>query len=186
MSDAWHDECGVFGIYNSLEAANLSYLGLHALQHRGQESAGIVTSDETIMRMQIGMGLVQEIFDEETIARLPGVHAIGHVRYSTTGSSVIKNAQPFYADTVHGPIAIAHNGNLVNAGTLRRNLEGRGSIFQTTNDTEVIAPSVSGANSSHGGAGTASVGDSLTPCACSCAPSCTASAASGPSSTTGS
>jgi amidophosphoribosyltransferase len=139
MLDKWHDECGVFGIYNSTEAANLTYLGLHALQHRGQESAGIVTSDEATMRVHLGMGLVQEIFDEETIARLPGVHAIGHVRYSTTGSSILKNAQPFYADTVHGAIAIAHNGNLVNAGSLRRNLEGRGSIFQTTNDTEVIA-----------------------------------------------
>lgn len=139
MLDRWHDECGVFGIYNSPEAANLTYLGLHALQHRGQESAGIVTSDETVMRIHTGMGLVQEIFDEETLTRLPGTHAIGHVRYSTTGASLPKNAQPFYADTVHGPIAIAHNGNLVNAGTLRGNLEGRGSIFHTTNDTEVIA-----------------------------------------------
>ncbi|MFU8857479.1 MAG: amidophosphoribosyltransferase [Deferrisomatales bacterium] len=139
MIDRWHDECGVFGIYNNAEASNLAYLGLHALQHRGQESAGIVTSDETIMRTHLGMGLVQEIFDESILAKLPGTHAIGHVRYSTTGSSVVKNAQPFYADTVHGPIAIAHNGNLVNAGALRRSLEARGSIFQTTNDTEVIA-----------------------------------------------
>jgi amidophosphoribosyltransferase len=139
MFDRWHDECGVFGIYNHAEASNLAYLGLHALQHRGQESAGIVTSDEVTMRMHIGMGLVQEIFDEEILARLPGSHAIGHVRYSTTGASVAKNAQPFYADTVHGPIAIAHNGNLVNAPALRRSLEGRGSIFHTTNDTEVIA-----------------------------------------------
>ena len=139
MLDRWHDECGVFGIYNNSEASNLTYLGLHSLQHRGQESAGIVTSDETSLRVHLGMGLVQEIFGEEVLARLPGVHAIGHVRYSTTGSSVLKNAQPFYADTVHGAIAIAHNGNLVNAAGLRRDLESRGSIFQTTNDTEVIA-----------------------------------------------
>ncbi len=139
MFDKMREECGVFGIYNNPEAANLSYLGLHALQHRGQESAGIVTSDEIQMRVHLGMGLVQEIFDENTLARLPGIHAIGHVRYSTTGSSIIKNAQPFFAETVHGPIGFAHNGNLVNAAALRRELEGRGSIFQTTMDTEVIA-----------------------------------------------
>jgi amidophosphoribosyltransferase len=135
----WREECGVFGIYNHAEAANLTYLGLHALQHRGQESAGIVTSDERAMRTHVGMGVVQEIFSEEVLARLPGTHAIGHVRYSTTGSSVVKNAQPFFVETVHGPIAFAHNGNLVNAGELRRMLEGQGSIFQTTVDTEVIA-----------------------------------------------
>jgi amidophosphoribosyltransferase len=139
MRDKWHEECGIFGIYNHPEAANLTYLGLHSLQHRGQESAGIVTSDEVRMLVHLGMGLVQEIFDEENLARLPGSHAIGHVRYSTTGSSIIKNAQPFFAETVHGPIAFAHNGNLVNASQLRRELEGRGSIFQTSMDTEVIA-----------------------------------------------
>ncbi|MBI5017174.1 MAG: amidophosphoribosyltransferase [Deltaproteobacteria bacterium] len=139
MLDRWHDECGIFGIYNHPEAANITYLGLYALQHRGQESAGIVTSDETKMSAQVGMGLVQEIFDEETIATLPGCHAIGHVRYSTTGSSILKNAQPFFVETVHGPIGFAHNGNLVNAPELRSELEHRGSIFQSTADTEVIA-----------------------------------------------
>jgi amidophosphoribosyltransferase len=139
MTDKWHEECGVFGIYNHGEAANLTYLGLHSLQHRGQESAGIVTSDEVKMRVHCAMGLVQEIFGEETLERLPGVHAIGHVRYSTTGSSIIKNAQPFFAETVHGPIAFAHNGNLVNATELRGELERQGSIFQSTMDTEVMA-----------------------------------------------
>ncbi len=139
MLKHWHDECGVFGIYNHPEASNLSYLGLHSLQHRGQESAGIVTSDERQMRVHLGMGLVQDIFDEDSLARLPGSHAIGHVRYSTTGSSEVKNAQPFFVETVHGPIAFAHNGNLVNAAELRSELEHRGSIFQTTTDTEVIA-----------------------------------------------
>ncbi len=135
----WNDECGVFGIYNHPEAANLTYLGLHSLQHRGQESAGIVTSDERTMRFQLGMGLVQDIFSEDDLARLPGVHAIGHVRYSTTGSSALKNAQPFFVETVHGRIAFAHNGNLVNAGVLRHELEHQGSIFQGSSDTEVIA-----------------------------------------------
>ncbi|GAB4258621.1 MAG: amidophosphoribosyltransferase [Deferrisomatales bacterium] len=139
MFDKFREECGVFGIYNHAEAANLTYLGLHALQHRGQESAGIVTSDEARMRVHLGMGLVHEIFSEETLARLPGTHAIGHVRYSTAGSSAIKNAQPFFAETYHGPIAFAHNGNLVNATALRRELEERGSIFQSTMDTEVVA-----------------------------------------------
>ncbi len=139
MFDKWREECGVFGIYNHAEASNITYLGLHALQHRGQESAGIVTSDETALVSHLGMGLVQEIFEADVLARLPGVHAIGHVRYSTTGSSVIKNAQPFFAGTVHGPLALAHNGNLVNAAELRRDLERRGSIFQTTMDTEAIA-----------------------------------------------
>lgn len=139
MADGWNDECGVFGIYNHPEAANLTYLGLHALQHRGQESAGIVTSDETRMRIHRGMGLVQEIFDEEKLTRLPGIHAIGHVRYSTSGSSEIKNAQPFYADTAYGALALAHNGNFANGKELRALIEGTGSIFQTTIDTEVLA-----------------------------------------------
>jgi amidophosphoribosyltransferase len=139
MFDKFREECGVFGIYNHPEAANLSYLGLHALQHRGQESAGIVTSDGAHMRTHLGMGLVQEIFEEETLATLPGIHAIGHVRYSTAGASHIKNAQPFFAETAHGPIAFAHNGNLKNAPAVRRQLEEYGSIFQTTMDTEVFA-----------------------------------------------
>jgi len=139
MADCWHEECGVFGIYNHTEAANLTYLGLHALQHRGQESAGIVTSDETEMRMHRGMGLVHDIFDEPTLDSLPGMHAIGHVRYSTTGGSEIKNAQPFYADTSYGALALAHNGNFANGQELRNWIEGTGSIFQTTMDTEVLA-----------------------------------------------
>ncbi len=139
MDKHWRDACGVFGIYNHPEAAKLTYLGLHALQHRGQESAGIVVSDGQRMRSHLGMGLVHDIFDEEILGRLGGAHAIGHVRYSTTGSSELKNAQPFFVETVHGPIAFAHNGNLVNAAELRRCLEEQGSIFQGTTDTEVIA-----------------------------------------------
>ncbi len=133
------EECGVFGIYNHPEAANMTYLGLHQLQHRGQESAGIVTSDGTKMRVHIGMGLVSDVFDDKIIDDLPGQHAIGHVRYSTTGSSEIKNAQPCFVETAHGPIGFAHNGNLVNAVSLKKELEGVGSIFQSTMDTEVIA-----------------------------------------------
>lgn len=139
MLDKMHEECGVFGIYNHPEAANMTYLGLYQLQHRGQESAGIVTSDGARMRVHVGMGHVNEVFDENSLATLPGIHAIGHVRYSTTGSSVIKNAQPCFVETAHGPIAFAHNGNLVNAGLLKRELEESGSIFQSTMDTEVIA-----------------------------------------------
>jgi amidophosphoribosyltransferase len=139
MFDKFHEECGVFGIYGHPEAANLTYLGIHQLQHRGQESAGIVTSDGSTMRMHMGMGLVSEVFNAEEIDKLPGCHAIGHVRYSTTGSSVVKNAQPFFVETAHGPIGFAHNGNLVNASQLRRELEEAGSIFQSSMDTEVIA-----------------------------------------------
>jgi amidophosphoribosyltransferase len=139
MYDKMHEECGVCGIYDHPEAANLTYLALHQLQHRGQESAGIVTSDGEKMRAHIGMGLVSEVFDIEAIGKLPGCHAIGHVRYSTTGSSELKNAQPCFVETAHGPIAFAHNGNLVNAAELRHELEVAGSIFQTTMDTEVIA-----------------------------------------------
>ncbi|TLN23348.1 amidophosphoribosyltransferase [bacterium] len=139
MFDKFHEECGVFGIYNHPEAANMAYLGLHQLQHRGQESCGIVTSDGMKMNVHLGMGLVSDIFNEENLSRLPGVHAIGHVRYSTTGSSVIKNAQPFFVECAHGPIAFAHNGNLVNAAQLKRELEESGSIFQSTMDTEVVA-----------------------------------------------
>src|SRR5512142_2014616 len=98
--DHFHDQCGVFAVYGHTEAANITYLGLHALQHRGQESAGIVTSDEVRMNTHVGMGLVQDIFTEQALARLPGHHAIGHVRYSTTGSSVVKNAQPIFVETV--------------------------------------------------------------------------------------
>ncbi len=132
------EECGVFGIYNNLEASNLTYLGLHALQHRGQESAGIVTSDGVNLHNHRDMGLVSDIFDEGVLAGLPGHHAIGHVRYSTTGSSQTKNMQPIVVNYFRGALAIAHNGNLTNAKTLRDELEGEGAIFQSTTDTEVI------------------------------------------------
>ncbi len=129
--------CGVFGIYGHDEAANLAYLGLHALQHRGQESAGLVAGDKTLRR-EVAMGLVSDVFNEKVLARLPGRAAIGHTRYSTSGSSELRNAQPFLFDYAGGSIAIAHNGNLVNIDELRSRLEAAGSIFQTTSDTEAI------------------------------------------------
>ena len=130
--------CGVFGIYEHDEAANIAYLGLHSLQHRGQESAGIVTSDGKRLRRQVAMGLVADKFDSESLSRLPGRSAIGHVRYSTTGASEVRNAQPFVFEYAHGGVSIAHNGNLVNAGRVRKRLEESGSIFQTDSDTEVL------------------------------------------------
>jgi amidophosphoribosyltransferase len=136
--DRFRDECGVFGVHGHPEAANISYLGLYALQHRGQESAGIVSTDGRSHFAHRGMGLVADVFNERTLHRLPGRHAIGHVRYSTSGESQIRNAQPFYATTDGGAVAIAHNGNLVNAVAIRRELEGRGSIFSTSADSEVI------------------------------------------------
>ncbi len=129
--------CGIFGIHGHDEAANIAYLGLHALQHRGQESAGVVAGDRSLRR-HVGMGLVSDVFDQKTLGRLPGAAAIGHVRYSTAGSSELRNAQPFLFDYAGGSVAIAHNGNLVNAEELRTRLEAAGSIFQTTSDTEVI------------------------------------------------
>ena len=130
--------CGIFGIYGHDEAANIAYLGLHSLQHRGQESAGIVTDDGEKLYRQLHMGLVSDSFDEEVLARLSGKTAIGHVRYSTSGSSELRNAQPLVFESSRGGLAIAHNGNLVNADELRRRLELGGSIFQTNADTEVI------------------------------------------------
>ncbi len=134
--------CGVFGIYGHEEAANIAYLGMHALQHRGQESAGLVAvqPDDGRLRRHVAMGLVSDAFDREALAKLPGRMAIGHVRYSTAGSSELRNAQPFVFEASHlgGQIAIAHNGNLVNAEELRAELESMGSIFQTSSDTEVI------------------------------------------------
>ncbi len=132
------DKCGVFGIFNHKDAAYLTYLGLYALQHRGEESAGIVVSDGSEMNAHRGMGHVQDVFDEPRLATLKGDRAIGHVRYSTTGSSNLKNAQPILVDYSNGEIAIAHNGNLVNADILRAELEAYGSIFQTTTDSEII------------------------------------------------
>ncbi len=136
--DGFREECGVFGIYGHADAANLSYLGLYALQHRGQESAGIAAWDRTRIVVEKGMGYVADLFDEARLARLPGRAAIGHVRYSTSGESRIENAQPIVYKTNKGPLAIAHNGNLVNADEIRSELEGEGSIFTTTSDTEVF------------------------------------------------
>ncbi len=138
MKDRFHEECGVFGVYGHPEAANLTYLGLYALQHRGQESAGIASGDGAVITFHKEMGLVADIFSEEILARLPGHAAIGHVRYSTTGTSELKNAQPVVVDFDRGSIAVAHNGNLVNAQSIRRELEMEGSIFQSSMDTEVI------------------------------------------------
>ena len=130
--------CGIFGIFNHLEASNLAYLGLYALQHRGQESAGIVSSDSRQLYHYRQMGLVSEVFTKEILKRLSGKSAIGHVRYSTAGSSELKNAQPFMVDYYKGSLAIAHNGNLSNAPLIRSELESKGSIFQSNMDTEVI------------------------------------------------
>jgi amidophosphoribosyltransferase len=130
--------CGVFGIFGHPNAAELVYYGLYALQHRGQESAGIVTSDGKNFRAHRGMGLVPQIFNGEILHELVGNIAVGHTRYSTTGSSQLKNAQPLTVDCARGQIAIAHNGNLTNAARLRDELEARGSIFQTTVDSEII------------------------------------------------
>ncbi len=132
------EECGVFGIYGHPEASNLTYLGLYSLQHRGQESAGIVTADGYALHAHRQMGLVTDIFNEEIINKLKGKNAIGHVRYSTAGSSDNKNTQPILVTFDKGELAIAHNGNLTNARTLRNELEQQGSIFQSTTDTEVI------------------------------------------------
>ncbi len=138
IPDGPREECGVFAVYGHEEAARLAFFGLFALQHRGQESAGIAVSDGCRVLSHKGMGLVSEVFREGTLAKLPGQAAIGHVRYSTTGSSVLANAQPFLVH--HGPeyYALAHNGNLVNARRLRTMLEDRGSIFSSTMDSEVI------------------------------------------------
>ena len=130
--------CGLFGIYGNKTSANITYLGLYALQHRGQESAGIVVSDEKEFKFHKGMGLVSDVFSQEKLNSLTGNIAIGHLRYSTTGASVIENAQPFVANFSSGQIAIAHNGNLTNTKFLREKLESDGSIFQTTMDSEII------------------------------------------------
>jgi amidophosphoribosyltransferase len=136
--DKFREECGVFGIYGHSEAANLTYLGLYALQHRGQESVGIVSSDGVRLHLHKAMGYVADAFDQATIEKLGGMSAVGHVRYSTAGDSGIKNAQPILIDCAHGEIAVGHNGNLVNAQELRDALVREGSIFQTTSDTEVL------------------------------------------------
>jgi amidophosphoribosyltransferase len=133
----FRDECGVFGIYGHDDAARLTYLGLYQLQHRGQESCGIVASDE-VLRSERAMGLVSEVFDEERLNRLPGTAAIGHTRYSTSGEVSIREAQPFLIACKHGQIAVCHNGNLPFAGEERKRLERDGAIFSSTSDTEVV------------------------------------------------
>jgi len=138
MFDRFHEECGVFGIYGHADAANLTYLGLYALQHRGQESAGIVSTDGKKLYSEKSMGLVADIFTEERIKKLPGHAAIGHNRYSTTGDSISINIQPIIVNFALGGLAVAHNGNLVNAGILKAELEAYGSIFQSTMDSEVV------------------------------------------------
>lgn len=145
MVDGFRDECGVVGVYGHSEAANLAYLGLYALQHRGQESAGIVSSDGHVLINHRGLGLVNDVFDEAIIRRLAGTMAIGHVRYSTQGKTLLKNTQPLVVDYAKGGLAVAHNGNLVNSVGLRERLEAAGSIFQSSVDSEVIIHLIAGA-----------------------------------------
>ncbi|MCX7927335.1 MAG: amidophosphoribosyltransferase [Candidatus Omnitrophica bacterium] len=140
--DIWFDQpreyCGIFGIWGHSKASWLAYLGLFALQHRGQEAAGIVVNNSGILNGYKATGLVNDVFQEEILQRLKGKAAVGHVRYSTTGASVLKNAQPLLIDDAYGSVCIAHNGNLVNSLMLRKELEQQGSIFQTTTDSEII------------------------------------------------
>jgi amidophosphoribosyltransferase len=142
--DGFRDECGVVGVFGDTEAANLTYLGLHALQHRGQEGAGIAASDGKLIRAYRGRGLVGEVFGGEELSSLLGHVAIGHVRYSTAGEGSLRNVQPFVVRYRDGQLGVAHNGNLVNAQILREELEDRGSIFATSSDTEVILHLVAG------------------------------------------
>lgn len=138
-ADKFHEECGVFGIYGHSDAATLTTLGLHALQHRGQEASGIVTLDGATFHAERHVGLIGDTFTKPSvIARLPGTCAIGHNRYSTTGGEGMRNVQPFFADFAGGGFAVAHNGNLTNASAIREQLQKRGAIFQSTSDTEVI------------------------------------------------
>jgi amidophosphoribosyltransferase len=133
------EECGIFGIYGAEDPARLIYLGLYALQHRGQESAGIVVCDGSGVKAHKGMGLVSDVFKEGTLQDLKGSMGIGHVRYSTTGSSMLRNAQPFLVEQIDRVFALAHNGNIVNVEKVRKYLESRGAIFQTSTDSELIA-----------------------------------------------
>jgi amidophosphoribosyltransferase len=150
--DRPHDECGVFGIFApGVQVGRMTYFGLFALQHRGQESAGIAVSDGEIIRCHKEMGLVSQVFDEQSLARLQGWVSIGHTRYSTTGSSVLCNAQPILVDTQWGQIAVAHNGNIVNTRQLRSELEEEGIRFESTNDSEVIARLIASLRSVHQG-----------------------------------
>jgi amidophosphoribosyltransferase len=136
--DHFHDECGLFGVSGSSEASNLTYLGLHALQHRGQESAGIAVVDDGRLSHYRELGLVRDVFTEPILRRLSGTKAIGHVRYSTAGETHVKNAQPMAVDYELGSLAVAHNGNLTNYEEIRERMEGSGSIFQSTSDSEVL------------------------------------------------
>ncbi len=138
MNNNPKDKCGVFGIYGHADAARLTYLGLYALQHRGQESAGIVSSDGSTVYSHRGMGLVADVFNEENLSKLKGHLASGHVRYSTTGSTLLKNAQPFLVEYSKGFIAVSHNGNFVNSRSLKDRLEKKGAIFQSTMDSEIV------------------------------------------------
>lgn len=138
QSDKFREECGVTAIYGHPEASKLAYLSLYALQHRGQESAGIASANGDTIELHKAMGLVSDIFNADTLARVPGSLAIGHTRYSTTGDSALLNAQPIRVECNKGKIALAHNGNIVNAHEIRSQLERQGSIFQTTSDTEVV------------------------------------------------
>jgi amidophosphoribosyltransferase len=144
--DHFHDHCGVFGVFGHPEAAKLTYLGLYALQHRGQESSGIASSDGANLHLHRSLGLVEEVFTPEVIERLPGNAAIGHTRYSTAGDTTLINAQPIAIDFNKGKLALGHNGNLTNALELRRKLEHRAAIFQTTSDTEVIVHLIARSN----------------------------------------
>ena len=136
--DKFKDACGVFGIYGHEDAAHITYLGLYALQHRGQESAGIAVANDGRVRLSKSMGYVSDVFNERVLAGLRGRAAIGHVRHSTSGDSRVVNAQPLLIECSHGQIALCHNGNLINATELRAELVRRGSIFQTNSDTEVV------------------------------------------------
>ncbi|MFP5468716.1 MAG: amidophosphoribosyltransferase, partial [Alphaproteobacteria bacterium] len=137
--DKPHEECGVFGIFGHEDAAELVALGLHALQHRGQEAAGIVSFDGMRFNSERRLGLVGDNFSQESVmSRLRGHAAIGHNRYSTSGDTILRNVQPLFADLAGGGLAVAHNGNLTNATMLRRRLVGNGAIFQSTSDTEVL------------------------------------------------
>ncbi len=138
QADKLHEECGIVGIYGHPDAANLTYLGLYALQHRGQEASGIVTVDGDQFNKEKGIGLVADVFSPRKLGRLKGSLAIGHNRYSTAGDSVLENVQPLIAGYSHGTVAMVHNGNLVNAASLRKELEGKGAVFQSTVDSEVI------------------------------------------------
>ena len=149
-ASGFREECGVFGIWNHEEAAHLNYLGLFAMQHRGQESAGIVClNSEMQHQLHKGLGLVGEVFTEEVLSRLPGRSSIGHVRYSTSGQNLLINAQPFQANLLNGPVALAHNGNLINDKQLKRKLQEEGSIFHGTSDSELFLHLVSRSRSTN-------------------------------------